>query len=33
MTTVAEVRVLPETLSSSAAKVRAAWPGSVEGDG
>jgi len=33
MTTVAEVRVLPETLSSSAARVRAAWPGSVGGDG
>jgi len=33
MTTVAEVRVLPETLSSSAAKIRAAWPGSVDGDG
>ena len=33
MTTAAEVRVLPETLSSSAAKVRAAWPGSVDGDG
>jgi ATP adenylyltransferase len=27
MTTVAEVRVLPETLSSSAARIRAAWPG------
>jgi diadenosine tetraphosphate (Ap4A) HIT family hydrolase len=33
MTSVAEVRVLPETLSSSAAKIRAAWPGSVDGDG
>jgi len=33
MTSVAEVRVLPETLSASAAKVRAAWPGSVAGDG
>jgi ATP adenylyltransferase len=26
MTTVADTRVLPETLSSSAAKLRAAWP-------
>jgi ATP adenylyltransferase len=26
MTTVAEARVLPETLSDSAAKIRAAWP-------
>ncbi len=26
MTTTAEVRVMPETLSDSAAKVRAAWP-------
>ena len=26
MTTVAEVRVMPETLPASAAKVRAAWP-------
>ncbi len=26
MTSVAEVRVLPETLSSSAARIRAAWP-------
>ena len=33
MTSVAEVRVLPEALSASAAKVRAAWPGSVDGDG
>jgi diadenosine tetraphosphate (Ap4A) HIT family hydrolase len=33
MTGVAEVRVLPETLSASAAKVRAAWPGSVAGHG
>ena len=33
MTTVAEVRVIPETLSSSAAKIRAAWPGSVDTDG
>ena len=33
MTAAAEVRVLPETLSSSAAKIRAAWPGSVDGDG
>jgi ATP adenylyltransferase len=33
MTAVAETRVLPETLSSSAAKLRAAWPGSVESDG
>jgi ATP adenylyltransferase len=33
MTAVAEARVLPETLSSSAAKLRAAWPGSVERDG
>jgi len=33
MTTVAEVRVLPEALGASAAKVRAAWPGSVDGDG
>jgi len=33
MTTAAEVRVLPETLSSSAARVRAAWPGSVDRDG
>jgi hypothetical protein len=27
------VRVLPEALSVSAAKVRAAWPGSVDGHG
>ncbi len=33
MTSTAEVRVLPEALSASAAKVRAAWPGSVDGDG
>ncbi len=33
MTAVAEARVLPETLSSSAAKIRAAWPGSVDADG
>jgi ATP adenylyltransferase len=33
MTSVAEVRVLPEALSVSAAKVRAAWPGSVDGHG
>jgi ATP adenylyltransferase len=33
MTTAADVRVLPETLSSSAARVRAAWPGSVERHG
>jgi ATP adenylyltransferase len=26
MTTVAEIRVLPETLSSTAARIRAAWP-------
>jgi diadenosine tetraphosphate (Ap4A) HIT family hydrolase len=26
MTTVAEARVLPETLSSTAARIRAAWP-------
>ncbi len=26
MTTVADTRVLPETLSSSAAKLRSAWP-------
>jgi len=33
MTSLAEVRVLPETLSSSAARLRAAWPHSVSGDG
>jgi ATP adenylyltransferase len=33
MTAVAEVRVMPETLSSSAAKIRAAWPRSLRGDG
>jgi ATP adenylyltransferase len=33
MTAVAEVRVIPEALSASAAKVRAAWPDSVVRDG
>jgi len=33
MTSLAEVRVLPETLSSSAARLRAAWPRSVSGNG
>ena len=33
MTAAAEARVLPESLGSSAAKIRAAWPGSVDGDG
>jgi ATP adenylyltransferase len=33
MTAVAEVRVLPETLSSSAARIRVAWPPSLPGDG
>jgi ATP adenylyltransferase len=34
MTTIAEVRVMPETLASSANRMRAAWPGtpSVRGD-
>lgn len=32
MATVADTRVLPETLSSSAARLRAAWPRSVDGD-
>ena len=33
MTTAAEARVLPEALPSSAARLRAAWPGSVERHG
>jgi ATP adenylyltransferase len=33
MTALAEVRVLPETLSSSAARIRASWPRSVSRDG
>jgi ATP adenylyltransferase len=33
MTTVAEVRVLPETLSASAARIRDAWTRSLDTDG
>jgi ATP adenylyltransferase len=33
MTAAADVRVLPETLSASAAKIRHAWPGSVDTHG
>jgi ATP adenylyltransferase len=32
MTAAAEARVLPESLSSSAAKIRAAWPATVDGN-